>query len=545
MNAVFERDYVRASISPRYLWMRAGLAVAVAGFVGIRLFWAYASENFSDVGDQVFRVSLGSGLVVLLLAAPGSFATVLVHARAQNTLPVLLASPLTPLQFAGGAFAARALGLLLLVLATWPPVALAFVYGGVLGSQLFTASAAVAASLFLTAAPAFVISAFARRTGAAVVAAYLGAAATLTVLAVAGAQIESATGDARTAAALSPLHAIRASLDVTSAAAGVDRGAFVLLGWSLALAVGSVLLAAWRLRSEARGDLEADAAARAVRPPRPLRHENPILDRELRSGGERSRGTARTMLWILATCEAVYFATVLATGDRTSIPWFGGVLTFQCLLLVLAAAAAGATALASEKETGTLDVLRVTPLTPSQIVHGKLAGLLVALLPCLSVPVIHLAWGCVAGIVSPAAIPALLVSGLGVVSAWAIFGMLQSLDQRDPHRAVLRTMGALGIIGIVVAAQVGFPLRAILDDTETYVRATVSFGANPAATMLIGAAAFRSGGSDAETANLPPPGPTEQAGAVIGALVWVAIHLATAWAVQRRLVHTYRTRFEG
>lgn len=545
MNAVFERDYVRVSTSARFLWMRAGLAVGVAAIVGLLLAGAYVTRNFAEVGDRVLRVSLGAGLVLLLLATPGAFATVLVHARAQNSLAVLLATPLRPLQVAWGAFGARALGMLLLVVATWPPVALAFVYGGIHASQLFSATSSVVAATLLCAAPSFAISAFAKRTGAAVVAAYLTSATLLTALAAAGWYLETARADPFAAAAVSPLHAVQAALDVTAAAAGTDRGAYVLLAAAIAVSVVSVGFATWRLRAEARGDLDAGAAAVAVRAPRPLRYENPVLDREMRAGSDRARGAGRTLLAVLVVSEAAYGATLLLTGDTTSIPVFGGFLAFQVVLLVLAAAAAGATSLAAEKESGTLDVLRVTPLTPSQIVRGKLAGLLRAQLPCLVVPVLHLAWGAAVGIVSVFAIPAVLAIGLVVVSTWAIFGMSQSLDQRDPHRAVVRTMGALGIFGLLVAGQLGIPAYGVLSRSDPYIRMTVAFGANPAAAMLIGAAAFRTGGSDAETKNLPPPTTADQVGAVFGASLWLALHAGAAAFLLRKLVHLYRTRFEG
>ena len=95
MNAVFERDFVAFSSSKRFLLLLGALVFA-------RIFPAYAGSGFGGVGTTVLEISIWVGVATVVLTAPGAFGTVLVHSRAQGSLPVLLSTPLTPLSIAAG-----------------------------------------------------------------------------------------------------------------------------------------------------------------------------------------------------------------------------------------------------------------------------------------------------------------------------------------------------------------------------------------------------------------------------------------------------------
>jgi len=546
VNAVFERDYVRTSVSRPYLFLRAGFGLCVALMVAVLAFGAFAHHDFTGVGESVLRYTMMSGLLLVVLAVPGSFGASLVHPRAQNALPILLASPLSPLSVAWGAFVSRALGYGIFVFACWPPVAIALTFGGIRPPQLVLATAALLGTLLLLAAPAFLISAFARSTGPAIVASYVAGGALLTALWAVGERC--AATQPFLATSLSPVHAIDWAVEPGRAVKAGSYGAWLLPVWGLLAAAVSVGISAWRLQLEARGSVESAVATVAKRGYRPLRRENPVLDHELRTAGlRRSQSAGRTVFLVLVLSEIAYVVTAVRTDNTDFLPLFAGFLLFQTSILVLAAAAAGATSLAAERETGTLDVVRVTPLTTREIVEGKLLGLFRALLPALAVPSVHLAWGAAHGFVSWLAIPAYLVAGAIVSSTWVIFGMSQSLDQRDPQRAVKRTMGLIGIIGFALGGYVGFVLSSWAEakDLDTWVRLPLSYGANPAGATLAWVGALRTGGSDAESSALPPPGAGEQALGLIGGGAWLLLHILVAWMVFRRLQHLYRTRFEG
>jgi hypothetical protein len=547
VNAVFERDYVAFSSSWRFLLLRGGFAAGMGLLFLVRILMAYAARDWADVGTSLLTMTVVLGAVLLSLAAPGAFATVLVHARASNALPVLFATPLSPLGISVGAFTARAGQLFLLVLATCPPLALALLFGGIRGSQILEAMAAATSAVLILGAPAFLVSAWARRTASAVVTAYLVGAGVLALLGLVGQWALTELDDVTIAAAISPYHAVERALDTTGRGEGgaVSGVIFLLLG-SIFASAFAMVIAAWRLDREAHGG-EVVPAVLTRRSCQPLKHQNPVLDYELRRGSLLgSRSPARGLLGLLLASELAYVLGVWGAGvEAVSIRAHFTVLGFQCLLLALAVCAAGATALAHEKETNTLELLRAAPLPPAHVVIGKLAGVLRALLPCLLVPLGHLVYASVIGVFSPLAIPAVAISGTIVLAAWATFALFQSLDQREPQRAVARTMTLLAIVGVLLAANIGWPLASAFRELDDWVGGLAAFGATPIASILLPAALLRTGGSSLENTITPAPHGADLVVGSIALLVWLLVHTAFGHALYRRLARLYRTRIEG
>ena len=546
MNAVFERDYVAFSSSWRFLLLRTGFAAGMGLLFLVRIVGAHTMDSYDDVGTSLLTATIGLGALLLGLAAPGSFATVLVHARASGGLPVLFATPLSPIGIAGGAFAARAGQLFLLVFATCPPLALALLYGGVRGIQIVEAVCAAGAAVLILGAPAFLVSAFARRTASAVVTAYLLGAAVIAALWLLGEWALTSLASLTAATAVSPIHAVMRAVSTEGRGEGTFPGVFLLLLAAIGAAGLAVMAAAWRLNREAHGS-DAPAPVLSRNGCRPLRHENPVLDHELRRAsllGKRS--PARGLLALLLLSEMAYGVAVWnGSVEAESILGHFAILAFQCLLIVLAVAAAGATALAQEKESHTIELLRAAPLPPADVVIGKLAGVLRALLPCLLVPLGHLIYGAVIGVFSPLAAPAVAISGVIVLVAWATFALYQSLDQREPQRAVARTMTMLGIVGILLAGQVGWPLAGAFSRLDNFVAWGSALGANPIAAALLPAALLRTGGSSIETAVVAAPSASDITSGLVALAIWMALYVAFGHALYRRLARLYRTRFEG
>jgi hypothetical protein len=540
VNAVFEKDFVAYSASARFQLQRFAVAAVMGVTLLVLVVRAYATKNYADIGTSVFDASVTIGLGLVIITVPASFSTVLVHARAGATLPVLLTTPLSTLSIAGGAFSARTAAFVALLLATWPPIASSLLFGGVRGSQLVAATATLVATGMLVAAPAFVASGFARRTSVAVVSAYLAAVTTIALLYLVGERV--AAGGAWSASAISPLHAASAAMDARFAA---TRGPYVLLAWSSALATIAVAAVAWRLAREGRGTADAArVAALSGRQCRPLRLANPVLDRETRTALLRG-GAGRGLLALLVLAEAAFFVLAGARHECTYLPYHFAVLAMECFLIVLAVTASGATALAAEREGRTLDLIRASPLTPRDIVAGKLLGLLRNFAPCLAVPLLHLAFGAALGVFSWAAVPLTAVTGAVAMSVWAVFALSQSLDQTDPNRAVRRTMGAFAILAVLLAANVGIPVNGVFRDVDPWLRAAVAFGANPVALTLLPAAALRTGGSDAANTVVTAPSGGDLVFAAIFGVIWIALYAGLGTFVYRRLFHMYRTRVDG
>src|SRR5262249_39678987 len=155
------------------------------------------------------------------------------------------------------------------------------------------------------------------------------------------------------ASVISPLHAAISSMDP---AGRVADGAYVLLAWSAVLATGAVAAVAWRLSREGRGTADAaHVASLSGRTCRPMRLENPVLDREARAARLRG-GAGRGLFAVLAASEAASLVLADTRHEWTYLPYHFAVLAMQCLLILLAVTAAGATSLAAEREGRTLDL---------------------------------------------------------------------------------------------------------------------------------------------------------------------------------------------
>ena len=439
MNAVFERDFVAFGSSGRFLLLRAGVATLMALLFLFVILpkWAANAGDYGDIGTTLLASAVGVGAVCLGFAAPASFGSVFVHARAQRSLPILLASPMSATGIAAGAFLARAGTLSILVVAVVAPVALALLYGGVRWSQLFDGAMLSAATMLLLAAPSFVISSYARRTSAAIVSAYLAAAAVIGATWLLGAFVLNATGGAGIglAAAVSPLHAFESIVAFERPdpiALGFVSGPATLLLLSCVASLAAVFVAGRRLRREAAGEFSpVDIVTRTSC--RPVKRPNPVLDHELRQGAFfRRRGVAHGLLALLVLAEVACVVFAQRTGEWHSIALHGGLLAFEFAMLILAMSAAGATALAQDKETNILELIRAAPLSPADVVVGKLAGVLRGLLPCMvAVPALHLVW----------------TTTLGLTSWWTVFATVVGRYRRR------RRVGDGGPLPVTRAAQ--------------------------------------------------------------------------------------------
>jgi hypothetical protein len=106
--------------------------------------------------------------------------------------------------------------------------------------------------------------------------------------------------------------------------------------------------------------------------------ENPILWREIWTRAYGRRPLLIKLAYYLVVALVCYFALPPVwnqTGDR---PWYAaalGIVPVGVLSLLLVSAQA-VTAITSERDTGALDLLLVTDLSPKEFIFGKLGGIL-------------------------------------------------------------------------------------------------------------------------------------------------------------------------
>ncbi|WP_169976428.1 ABC transporter permease [Tautonia rosea] len=213
---------------------------------------------------------------------------------------------------------------------------------------------------------------------------------------------------------------------------------------------------------------------RVVRKFRPYREvwSNPILWRELRT---RAYGTKPLIIkgaYVLAFAlgVAAYFTSI----GPGSGPWEGAKAAIPALLAVLSLIlvnAQGVTALTSERDTGALDLLLVTELSPQQFIYGKLYGVLYNTKEMIVLP-IALAIGIWAmGYMKLDSLIFVLINFAVLVHFSAMLGLHAAITYTNSRQAVANSLGTIFflMLGILFCAAL------IIQSRQEFARQLLSF----------------------------------------------------------------------
>jgi len=272
---------------------------------------------------------------------------------------------------------------------------------------------------------------------------------------------------------LDPFMALQSVLDPLSYSGFVIRPAY---SFSLVMVMVAVVLNGWGMfmlrkwnpsgepimQREAPGDAGAEekdrASAHAAPGPTRNVHGNPILWREIftRAYGRRPLMIKLAYALALALICIAALRPILMGEEKTAFFAAYGLLPVGVLSLLLVAAQA-ATSITSERDTGALDLLLVTDLTPQEFIFGKLGGILwntkEYLLPPFLLSCVYAWFGCLA--TPPANQPQLalvmnvtsllcLSAGFLIMQAFAmILGVHVALRNQNSRVAVLNTLGTI------------------------------------------------------------------------------------------------------
>jgi ABC-type transport system involved in multi-copper enzyme maturation permease subunit len=447
--------------------MVAVLALGLFGFLAARADFLRETASFDEIGRILFGIFAFVQVVFVFFASPGLAADLIVGERRRGTLDILLTTPLRPVSILLGKLMSRLALLALMVVASFPVVSISLLYGGVRGEQVLGLLAVTLGTILWTAGPALLISTFARRLGTAATLAYvLPLFVAFALPAVAGLLGAADGPDGRPLflAAVHPLFAVFAvAVEDVQAFPNPLLPALLHLGVGAAVAALCVAVATLRLARERTGMglpgriLAAFARARgrspdAVgrRPRRPLSGMgNPVLWKEVNLV---NASHSRVLLVIILALFGFLELLLVVSGATDQRAAHLTILGAETLLLLVVAAANSGACVASERESGSLDLLRVTLLTPAQIAHGKVAGILRSLAPLAAVPLGHVLIYGLLGELPMAAFPALLISLPAVMFFFSIQGIASSCVHPRAAKAVRRsiTLLALLVIGVPI-----------------------------------------------------------------------------------------------
>ena len=447
LGAVFERETL---VIPRTRGLAIARGVAAATLLGIiATSWLVltGSQTVTTVGDAarfgaaLMRLLAPLQLTLAMLASTLVAVLAVGMEKDRRTLELLLVSSLGEPQLVLGKLGGSLLRVGLLLVTAAPLFVLASLFGGVTGSQLtrlfvVTAAAAAAAASIATAA------AFWRDT-------------TFQAIAITGAALVAwvAAGEATAAfagpAAAGIVSPARAAFDALTPEGGRGLAMFLALCGGL-VTVSSGLAVALVRRWNTATEVRRPRAAHVTLKRREV-WANPVFWREV-----CTRAHGRAMIVVRLAWIALFAVAVagLAAEARAPVPdrfAVAAAIVPMMLASILAVAALAVTAVTSERDRGTLDLLLVSDLEPREFVWGKLLGVMVAareivILP-LAVGIALVPLG-----LATAEEAAYLVAGLAVLEFFAaVLGVYAGLSHSLSRRAIGVTLGIVTFLSLGVA----------------------------------------------------------------------------------------------
>jgi len=383
-------------------------------------------------GLLLFQLFTFVQLTLILFFAALSAASAVAQEKDRRTFILLLLTDLRSYEIVLGKLVGSMLQILLLLAGTVPLLAMLVLLGGVSPKHVIEAVVIMAATALAAGSLGSVIALWRDRTFQALALTVLFLVLYLSVVPalalIPGLGGAGASGDAGSDFAavawqqwLNPFQALQAVLGESTSGAAIP----VAYGFAAAMLLWTVLLnglAILRLRvwnpsgepimqREQPGDVEAEEKDRlkAHAAPGLVRQvwENPILWREIRTRAYGRRGLLVKVAYFVVLALVCYYALAPLKSyfhthnfsDRPAYAAAQGLLPV-CVLSLLLISAQAVTAITSERDTGALDLLLVTDLTPGEFIFGKLGGIayntIFYLLPPLILAFFYSYWGLLA-----------------------------------------------------------------------------------------------------------------------------------------------------
>ncbi|MGV6813728.1 MAG: ABC transporter permease subunit, partial [Phycisphaerales bacterium] len=428
MNPIAVRLVQNASRRTKHLYVRSAyLAVLI-----LVLLWAMLGNTpggsvsyreLASAGATSFAwiAYLQVGLICIL--SPVFMAGAIAQEANPKTWDILLTTPMSKLEIVLGNLLGRLFFVLALLFASLPLFALTQFFGGVPGKSIIASYIVAAAAAILVGSIAISLSVSRLVGQRAVFTFYVSVVTYIATTIAIDAWLRSrgmgmgVKGDGITVfTSLNPFLAIRSLLSPTaypsadpSAYSGV-KGMMLATpatAWSVfSLAISAFLVGASTLTVRTGGLKQVANGTSGIpwyrrlfklgavdtehRPPRTV-WSNPVAWRE--AAARNATFTRILLRWSFVSLGAIIAVVVVGlywvgTINGQDFQFIIKSLVFtETFLIALVAMNMAATAVAGEREDGTLDLILTTPITPKMYLAGKLRGLVAYLLPLIAVPV--------------------------------------------------------------------------------------------------------------------------------------------------------------
>jgi ABC-type transport system involved in multi-copper enzyme maturation permease subunit len=514
LGPIFNREVLTIPRSQRFFLSRAGYGVILLVLIwtGWQIMIGWRAVN--EVGilarfEQIlFRALVLTQLLMMLFFAPIAAATSIAHEKDRRTFVLMLMTDMTDWEIILGKLGASFLLISVLLAAGLPVFALSLLLGGISPAQLFQIELVTLATGIVGGSVGLIVANWRDRTFQSLALTVLAVVLGLAGIEAIGAVLPPAADGLPFSSSLNPFRVVPLILESSgdSPMLPVTFRFFVAaLFVAIVLNLASiVMLRRWnpgrnepREQREAPGAedlieinesaidaiefneqvskrLAAGAGLAAEQPDastglavprrthrrlsgkaRDYRHpwNNPILWRELatRAYGNKPLIIKGAYLLAVAVIVAYIFNGPAAQTDPWRVTRAMVPLGILSLLLINAQ---GVTALTSERDTGALDLLLVTELTPRQFIYGKLYGILYNTKEMIVAPIV-LTWALAAvGRIGTESAAFVTIDYLVFVHFAAMLGIHAAITYTNSRTAVANSLGTMFflMIGILFCA---------------------------------------------------------------------------------------------
>lgn len=457
---IFSREALTAPRQLRHYLIRSGYVAALLLLMYTAAQVTFGWQQVRNIGDlarfggllfQIFAlVQLSLVLFLSLLFTAGNVA----QEKDRQTLILLLMTDLHNREIVLGKLAASLLTIAVPLLASVPAFLLIHLLGGVSLDQILWTLALCAVAAVAAGTWGTLVAFWREKTFQTLAISVLGAILFLgTVEAVVGlAGPDSWVGT--WAAAFNPYRAMARLLDPLSAVTGpgaarVSASSSVLAMVGLAAVLSVVTTARLRLWNPTRtvftpAQSEAGAAEAGRSKPRPI-WRNPVIWREI-----RTRAYGRKIAFIklgyvvLALMAAFYLSgsagapLVLGMISPAGFAFVG--LGLVSLILINAQAV---TALTSERDMKTLELLMMTDVTAREFVYGKLGGVLYNAKEMILIPLALIGYYAATGTLTWENLVYVILGFLVLVGFAAMLGLHAGLSFEISRSAIANSLGTI------------------------------------------------------------------------------------------------------
>ncbi|QDU59810.1 ABC-2 family transporter protein [Planctomycetes bacterium Pan216] len=474
---IFAREALTTPRRPRYATLRTGYAALL--FVLMWTAWQaiIGFQQVQRIGDLayfnvvLFQLLAFTQLAILLFLACIAGVSSISYEKARRTFILLLITRLPDHEIIVDKFFCCLLQVGSFLVAGVPIFMLMVLFGGISFTQVFEVQAATLGAILLTSSLAVLMATWREQTFQAFALTGLVLALWVLVIELIAVGLGGLTilGQpfVNWCTIISPFRAVAAATDLgeTSVAFRQSiRPGLIFLVLTTLTSVGLLVWTTYRLRAwNPRGEpiMQREETSEAEK--KGLAHpfakdkvrkvwRNPVLWREIITRAYGGRPVVVKVAYVaifLLLLAALLFAP--APESRGHLLLARSLLPLAVLSLLLVNAQA-VTAITTERDLRSIDLLLVTDVSPKEFVFGKLLGIIYNAKEMVIGPLILIAVGAMRGFVEPMAVSYMLIDALVLVLFATVLGVHFGLRYENTRIAIANSLGTMFLlfVGILV-----------------------------------------------------------------------------------------------